>query len=276
MCDISCVIPTLNSGLTLAETLHSIMSQKDCTARVLVVDSGSQDDTLAICKEFGVEVVYEPPGNMYRAINTGLRLCDTEWLAYTNSDDMWYADALSRLMRKGNEFDADLVYGVCDYVDSYGRFLHSFKPPRPDRLIPWYRVGVMPFAQQTMIFRKRLFDRLNGFDESYTLAADFDFCLRSYVAGGRFEYIPGVPVARCRLHEGQLSQRQNSLSRQESSRSVATNGLGAGLIDRFNVTMWRLSNVPSYVGRVMRRMQLEGRIMLPLATTPLESSKHGL
>jgi len=269
MVDISCVVPTLNSGWSLAETLFCILNQKDCSVRVIVVDSGSKDGTLQICGKFGVEVIYEPPGSMYRAINAGLRLCDSEWLAYTNSDDLWYTDAFSRLLRQGQMADVDVVYGVCDYIDLYGRFLHSYNPPDPVRLISWYRLGVQPFAQQVAIFRKRAFDKSGGFDETYRLVADFDFYLRAYMAGCCFARLPGAPVARFRLHGQQLGRIEGDQSRQEVLQSVAHAGLSASFSDRVNFVRGRLANSSNYLVRVLRRSQLEGRFRLPNSMEPL-------
>jgi glycosyltransferase involved in cell wall biosynthesis len=274
MCsDISCVVPTWNSALFLHETFDSLLFQKGCQVRIVVVDSGSEDATLSMCSDFGVEVIYEPPGNMYRAINVGLQRCDTEWLAYTNSDDLWYFDALARMIRTGAATDADLVYGTCDYVDSYGRFLHSYMPPSASHLISWYRCSVMPFAQQTVIFRRKLFQQLDGFDTSYRLAGDFDFYLRACLAQARFVCMRGIPVAKFRLHDNQLSLKQRQQILQETARSSLENGLTPRLIDRTRVLAWRLSNAPNYLGRILRRRQLTGRLSLPDTMIPLSSSR---
>jgi glycosyltransferase involved in cell wall biosynthesis len=270
--DISCVVPTLNSGWSLAETLFSILNQKDCPVRVIVVDSGSQDNTLEVCKQFGVEVVYEPPGNMYRAINAGLRLCNTEWLTYTNSDDLWYSDAFHRLLSLGKAAQADLVYGICDWIDLHGRFLHSFNPPEPSQLRSFYRLGIQPFAQQVTVFRKRVFDCIGGFDEAYRHVADFDFYLRAYMAGCHFAYMPGAPVARFRLHAKQLSKNEGDLPTREVSLSVAKAGLSATLGDRLNFFLWRISNLGNYSVRVLRRNQLEGCLRLSSSMEPLLES----
>lgn len=269
MVDISCVVPTLNSGWSLAETLTSILNQEDCSPRVIVVDSGSQDNTLEICKDFGVEVMYEPPGNMYRAINAGLRLCDSEWLAYTNADDSWYADSFGRLLRQGRSVGADVVYGVCDYIDLRGRFLHSYNPPDPARLGSWYRLGFQPFAQQVSIFRQSTFAKSGEFDESYRHVADFDFYMRTFVAGGSFSRLSGASVARFRLHCKQLSKSEGDLPRHEVLRSVANAGLSGTFSDRMLVALGRLANCGNYAVRVLRRSQLEGRFRVPGSMEPL-------
>jgi glycosyltransferase involved in cell wall biosynthesis len=244
--DISCVIPTLNSGWCLGETLQSILGQAGSVARIIVADSDSTDDTRKICGQLGIEVVTEPKGNMYRAINAGLRRCDTEWLAYTNADDPWYGDAHRRLLEAGEKQGADIVYGTCDCIDTHGRFLYSFEPPSPHQLAAFFRMAWMPFAQTTVIFRRSWFERLGGFDERYRLSADFDFFLRAHLAG-----------------ESQLSAQHAEAAEAEKRDSSARAGLRSTGGDRARIFFWRASNWRNYVERVMRGAQLRGKVSLP-------------
>lgn len=263
--DISCVIPTLNCAWCIGETLQSIAGQAESSARILVVDSDSTDDTLNICARFGVEVVTEPRGNLYRAINAGLRRCDTEWVAYTNADDPWYNDAHRRLLDVAREQRADLVYGSFDCIDHHGRFLYSFTPPPPDQLIALFRSGWMPFAQQTVIFRRELFERLGGFDTQFNLSADFDFFLRAYVQGARFVRLGGRPVSRWRLHSGQLSHQYAESAESQKQQIAARAGLRATAADRLRILAWRAANWHNYVERMVRAKQLRGGLSLPRA-----------
>src|SRR6266511_3523577 len=109
------VIPTLNSAGTLEAALYSALQQDGCATDVIVADSGSTDGTLEICSRWKVRTVYVPPGNMYRAINEGVRLLDSPWVAYLNSDDFVYGDGYARLVARGETAGADVVYGNGDY-----------------------------------------------------------------------------------------------------------------------------------------------------------------
>lgn len=260
---ISVVIPTLDSGWCLGETLQSIVGQVGSAARVIVVDSNSTDDTHTICGRFGVEVITEPKGNMYRAINAGLRLCDTEWLAYANADDPLYGDAHQRLIEAGEQQNADVVYGTCDCIDEQGRFLHSFEPPSPENLAPFFRCGQMPFFQQTTVFRRRVFDALSGFDPQFTLCADFDFFLKAYQCGMKFVRLHGRPLSRFRLHARQLSQLNAEKAESQKRLSAERAGWQATRMDKLAVSAMRLSNWPNYLERIVRGSLLRGRLTLP-------------
>jgi glycosyltransferase involved in cell wall biosynthesis len=55
--NVSVVIPTLNEGKVLLETLRVIRGLKPPPCQVLVVDGGSDDDTETIARQAGVEVL---------------------------------------------------------------------------------------------------------------------------------------------------------------------------------------------------------------------------
>ncbi len=159
---IGVVVPTLNSAATLTWTLCSLRSQRDVTLEIIIADSGSTDGTADICKFWDVRTIYVPPGNMYRAINTGLRQLDAEWVTYLNSDDSVYPDSYSRLVARGEEQHASFVYADCDFVDYEGRFLFVMKSPAPHRLpglvrlSPLFR-GRVGFGQPAAVYRKTVF-----------------------------------------------------------------------------------------------------------------------
>lgn len=256
---ISCVVPTLNSALTLDMTLLSLRSQKNVDINVIVVDSGSTDGTLDICKRWNVKTLYAEPGNMYRAINAGLREYDTEWLAYINSDDWLYPDSLDRLIAQGNSMNSDVVYGNCDFTDGCGRFTHSFAPAKPSQLPFINRTGSVGFAQQSAIFRNCLYKQLRGFNEDYRLAADTDFYFRALQSGALFSYLPGLSVACFRLHPNQLSDTQAEFMRAENINICTELLKKPGLPEWAAMMQWKLANIPHYLLRFLRQSLLAGK-----------------
>lgn len=172
--EIGVVVPTLNSAKTLEWSLLALNSQEGCQVKIIVVDSGSSDETLEICARHKVRAEYDPPGNMYRSINVGMCLLDTEWVTYLNSDDIVYRDSYSRLMELGNRSRADVVYGHSDYIDWNGCFLYSFSAAHPLLLSGLIHSGLLQFAQPAAIFRKVVYEDLKGSSEKYCAIADFD------------------------------------------------------------------------------------------------------
>jgi len=198
------VTPTLNSGQYILATISSLNLSGCAPVKHIIVDSYSSDSTLDIARACGSHVLQFPPGNMYSAINYGLRSGSAEWCAYINSDDLIYADAYFNALYSLGE-SADIIYGNADYVDSIGRFLHYWNSPSPLYLKYLLRSSTMPFPQPTMIFRRSVFEQLGGFNDRYSYSADFDFVLRAHTAGFYFQKYCGGPMAAFRLHTVQIS-----------------------------------------------------------------------
>ena len=259
-------VPTLNSAATLETTLLSLRAQRDVALQAIVVDSGSTDRTLQLCQQARVETLYAEAGNLYRAVNTGLRQSQTEWLGYLNSDDWLYPDGVSRLLAKGA--DADVVYGNCDYSDGAGRFVHSFAAAHPAQLLPLFRCGRMGFAQPAAIFRRSLYERLGGFDESYRYKADADFFIRALQAGARFACVDGPAVACFRLHANQLSNRAAPEIAAEGARLFGP--MRARWRDRLVLLNWQRQNLPHYLLRILRASLLARRLRWPRTVEPYD------
>lgn len=258
--EIGVVIPTLNSAKTLDWTLASLSQHENISVQVVVVDSGSTDKTLDICERWRIDTIYVPPGNMYQAINVGIRSLRTEWLTYLNSDDYMYVGAYHRLMSLGEEAGADLVYGDCDFNNMEGQFLYSLKAVSEKSLQHFFEVKQLGFSQPATIFRKDVFGKLDGFSERFRLVADLDFFCRAYDAGMKYSKLSGAPVASFRLHVGQLSGNRNNM--EQERREIAQDvGQGLKFIYGFYLFVWWMSNLSNYVMRLFRRRYVKFKFL---------------
>lgn len=260
------VVPTLNSEDTLDWTLASLRSAREI--RVIVADSFSTDSTLDICKRWNVETISVPAGNMYAAINAGLRKADTDWLAYVNSDDWIFTAPYIRMLRNAIATSADVVYGGADYVDEFGRFLFSMRPALEETALRVLRAGYLPFCQPAAMFRRTAFAALNGFDEQYRAASDFDFFYRAALLNLRFKRLDFQPVVAFRLHSSQISSQQPELDRIEKKSIKTRFKIGSGVREKSALRLWQFSNIPWYLCRLLRTYGLSGRILLHRSSKP--------
>src|SRR5213595_3267170 len=90
---VSIVIPTFNYGHFIRQALESVLEQTYGNWECIVVDDGSTDDTsqvvaevAAVCKK--IRYVRQENQGQPAAMNTGLRLCDGEYIQILDADDL--------------------------------------------------------------------------------------------------------------------------------------------------------------------------------------------
>ena len=257
--EIGIVVPTFNSGNTLESTLLALKGQEGCRVKIIVVDSGSTDGTLEICARHNVRVEYDPPGNMYSAINAGMCLLDTEWISYINSDDIVYKDSYSRLIALGNATGADFVYGHSDFIDWAGRFIFSFQAAHPALLRGLVHSGSLHFAQPSAIFRKVSYEGLKGFSEKYRSIADFDFFARALLTGKKFVRLSFPTVSAFRLHPNQFSCKEIEIGREETLQFFKERKKSNSLYGLIFISVWCFLNMRHYLLHILRNGQIKSR-----------------
>ena len=98
---ISVVIPVKDGGADLARCLDAIATQVvDDEVEIVVVDSGSRDDSVAVAQSHGARVHEIPPSEFGhgRTRNLGAALARGDVLVFT-SQDAFAADARGRAPR---------------------------------------------------------------------------------------------------------------------------------------------------------------------------------
>jgi hypothetical protein len=89
----SVVIPTYNRDALVAATLDSVFAQQCTDYEVIVVDDGSTDGTLERVAAFGdrVRMLRQDHRGCAAARNLGAREARGEYLAFLDSDDLWFS-----------------------------------------------------------------------------------------------------------------------------------------------------------------------------------------
>ena len=253
------VVPTLNAGAYLRSTLTAIKPAIRAGAQVVIVDGGSTDETLEIAREHGIDAL-ATAGFMYAALNAGFRATDRPWLTWINADDILFCDQLAS--RLGTARNADISYGRVDFIDTEGRFIHSWLSAAPEALGGLYRSGYSPLLQQGTLFRRSAFDRLGGFADTYRFVGDADFWWRAIDAGCAFVRSTHPPVAAFRIHPDQLSAAHAREMSQEHRRMVKDHCGHWRISSMASLALWRLENLGAYGMRCLRRSQLDGALRL--------------
>ena len=214
---IAITTPSFNQGDFIGRTIDSVLSQHYPKLIYHVQDAGSVDTTVEVLKQFGDAISWKslPDRGQAQAINLGLSQARGDIMAYLNSDDMLLPGTLayvSTFLERNP--DIDIVYGHRIIVDRDDYEVGRWVLPRHDGdALKW--ADYIP--QETAFWRRRVWDKLGGFDETFHYALDWEFFLRAQANGFRFARLPRF-LGCFRVHGGQKTLALNHIGRQESDR----------------------------------------------------------
>lgn len=211
MAVVSVIMPAYNVEPYIEAAITSVLTQTVRDFELIVVDDGATDGTHAAAVRAAgsdprVTIVRQQNTGLAAARNTALRRSSAPFIALLDSDDVWMPTYLERqLSTLEADPSVDIVTGNAWTLGGLydGLPARPFPDPRPQPdlttiLADEYSIFIMS------VFRRRVYDRLGGFDESLATNEDFDFWLRAALAGFRFARNP-EPLGYYRRREDSLS-----------------------------------------------------------------------
>lgn len=187
---VSIVMPSFNRAALVGDAIRSIVAQDMRNWELLLVDDGSQDDTIARVEAMGdprVQILASPHlGHIARLRNLGAAQARGSWLAFLDSDDLWLPGKLAAQLAALAASGADWSYADHGVIDAAGhpgtRRAGAFAPLSGRILHALLREETSAFIG-TLLVRRTLFEALGGFDESLRMRDDLDLVLRIAAAG---------------------------------------------------------------------------------------------
>jgi len=199
---IAIVTPSFNHARYLSATIDSILGQNYPNLHYHVQDGASVDGTLELLQGRGDSISWrsKPDEGQAHAINIGFADVDCDIMAYLNSDDMLLPGTLAYV---ANFFlarpEIDIAYGHRVFIDREGLEVgRAVLPAHHDETLRY--ADYIP--QETMFWRRRVWQALGQLDQDFHYALDWDFILRAQAAGFRFERLPRF-LACFRVHDEQ-------------------------------------------------------------------------
>jgi rhamnosyltransferase len=255
---ISVVIRTLNEERYLRDLLRAIARQDtDCLGvEVVLVDSGSTDDTLKVAEAYGCKTLHvrREDFSFGRSLNVGCEAAQGEYLVITSGhcvpvDDRW----LKFLVEP-------LVHGKAEYV--YGRQLGG-----PQTAFSEARIFSKYFPEQSAVPQSDSYCnnansallksswRRYRFNEELTGLEDIELAQRLQRGGGKLGYVADAAVYH--YHHETWAQVRRRFERE----AIALQRI----MPQLHVSFWDVVRyVSSSVWRDMRHALREGRLFRDL------------
>lgn len=175
----SIVIPSLNQGHFIGETLSSIAGQNYPAVEVIVRDGGSTDDTAEVVKGFGPLVTHfvsERDNGQSDALNRGFAQATGDIFGWMNADDIYLPGAFAEAARI---FETDpavtVVYGNWVTMDEASHPIRSHYALKART--PHFSYENLDSYNQALFWRRKAHERFGKFDENLHRLMDDDLIL---------------------------------------------------------------------------------------------------
>lgn len=173
--EISIIVPVYNVENYLARCIDSILIQSFKNFEIILVNDGSTDNSLNICKKYAnrnrrIKLVSQDNKGLSAARNTGLRFAMGKYVCFVDSDDFIEKDYLLLLLNNIKKYNSDI--SMCEYylTDDKGKqySVEEFNEPRnvvalsgKEVFSYFYKDNYVPnVVAWNKIYKKVLFDNI--------------------------------------------------------------------------------------------------------------------
>jgi len=179
----SIVIPTLNQGAFIEDTLLSILWQGYDNVEIIVVDGGSTDETPTVLERYRPWIsvlISEPDRGQSDAINKGFRRASGSILAWLNSDDLYLPGAFRTVLAAfAAQPGGRWVIGSGDIISADQSFLRHVPAREGSKQTLLDLENDCFLLQQSCFWSASLWREAGGeVDETLSLLMDYDLWWR--------------------------------------------------------------------------------------------------
>ena len=220
---VSVIMPVYNGARFIKDSILSILNQTYTDWELIIVNDGSTDKTADIIDKYArseprIRVFHlDKNQGVSAASNFAVEQSTGEYITRLDSDDIAFPERL--------QVQVDFMDNHPD-IDLAGSYFKAFHPGGTefDVVIPTDSATLaklLPTQNQlghsTVMMRRAIFDKVGGYDTTFTLAEDYEFYLR-VLEHGKIANIPQFLVFY-RMHPDQAGARQDAEMKASAKRA---------------------------------------------------------
>lgn len=185
---VSVVMPTYNHCDFIGMSIESVLNQTYENMELIIIDNHSVDDTREVVSAYSSRdkrikyVLYDNNGFIANSRNRGIGMSGGEYVAFIDSDDLWYADKLQKQIALFNAHDVGLVYCGAQKIDENSDLIigtNKLKRCYHGYVLSELLSFKLSFACSSVVVRKSILEIYNmGFALDRQGAEDWDLWIR--------------------------------------------------------------------------------------------------
>ncbi len=208
---LSLVTPSYQQARFIGQTIKSVETNDLAGVEHVIMDGGSTDYTRELLQGQNyphLRWFSEADQGQADAIQKGFaqtRGSDSDLMAWINSDDFYIPRALDFVRSFFHEHpEVDVVYANRIVVDEKGNEINRWFLPRHDPEVLKLNDYI---PQETLFWRRQIWNEVGGLNPRWQFALDWDLLLRFQEAGARFHHLPEF-LGLFRVHSAQKTSAQ--------------------------------------------------------------------
>ena len=210
---VSVVLPYYEGERWLLRSAQSVISQKDASWELIIVDDGSNQSPIPVLKSIEsdhLRLIRIDHAGKGAALNKGVSEAKADLVCFIDQDDIMNP---GRLKLQYNAFvdhpQTDVVYSDYERVYDDGRLISQFVSRQASSrgCLKGMARSLSLVSMQTIMMRTSTFHKIGGFSNDIQLTGldDAEFFVRLFASEAVLRYVPGV-VQKWVLHGQNYSE----------------------------------------------------------------------
>ena len=206
---VSVIIPNYNYAAYVSEAIRSVLAQTYSNIEIIVVNNGSEDNSMEVLSEFGDAIVLINQSNKGQsgARNSGIEKSTGGLIAFLDADDTWEPTKLEKQILLINDATQLIYCGISSFDNESGITLSihmpKFKGSCTSEFLANPGAAVVLGGESTVLITRELVDKVGKFDTSLSISAGWDFYRRCSLQTN-FEFVPEI-LTNYRMHGENMS-----------------------------------------------------------------------
>lgn len=204
---VSLIIPFHNRETLLPRTLQSVAESSLFPDHLVLVDNGSTDDSLEICRQWSrqqsnlrVTILRESTPGAAAARNRGLQEVDTPWVFFFDSDDIFDKDFLADIQPYLTE-ELDFVAVPTRMVVKGREGVRRYRPTEDAAC----QILYSHLNTQAMVFRTGFLRKIGGWDVRCLIWNDWELGLRALLNKPRMRWLTAKAYHLISVHPDSIT-----------------------------------------------------------------------
>lgn len=176
---ISIIIPCYNGEKYLSQSIESCLNQSYKNIELIIVNDCSTDKSLEIIETFAkrdnrIRIINNKENKKLPAtLNIGHHESKGDFITWTSDDNILKPKFIELLFHNLEKEQVDVVYSNYDIIYNDGTIKSKHVAGPTEHLLYGNKIGA------SFLYKKEVYQALNGYDETLYLLEDYDFWLRA-------------------------------------------------------------------------------------------------